>query len=336
MSRYPEREPAYPKVFRKDTDFPLPARPDPHLRYAYFKTIAKGGTCIISSCKDLHLMRTICHKQLRPEIADDAYQQQRFIREARVTAMLQHPNTIPTYELGRDPEGHPYFTMKLVYGTTFREILDACGDAKSHNVLGYTLPKLINFLSQVAHALHYAHQHGVVHRDIKPENVLIGAFEEVLLLDWGLAKVWNPGESIEIPDVNPRLQQSGATKPKDTDPNLTAGAPLDGTPAYMSPEQLLSHNAVDHRSDIYGMGALLYELLTFQRMVPGETVDSVLDFLRVGRIQAPESRLGAPRVSKHLAEICMSCVVHDPRMRYQNMDHFIDHLEEWLDSPSFD
>ena len=334
MSRYPERGTAYPKVFRNDTDHPLPLKPDPNFRYAYFKTIAKGGTCIISSCKDLHLMRTICHKQLRSEFADDSYQQQRFIREARVTAMLQHPNTIPTYELGRDLEGHPYFTMKLVFGSTLREILDSCRESKSHNVLGYTLPKLVNFLSQVAHALYYAHQHGVVHRDIKPENVLIGAFDEVLLLDWGLAKVWNPDETPEIADVKPS-SLSAAKDQLDANPNLTASAPLDGTPAYMSPEQLLNHNAVDHRSDIYGMGAILYELLTFQRMVPGDTVNTVLDFLRHGKIQAPESRLGAPKVSRHLAEICMSCVVHDPRMRYQTMDHLINHLEEWMDSPTF-
>ena len=331
MARYPTRDVAYPRVSLDDTDHPLPRQPDPHLRYAYFTTIAKGGTCVISSCKDLHLMRTICHKQLRSEFADDPIHQQRFIREARVTAMLQHPNTIPTYELGRSADGHPYFTMKLVYGSTMREILDTCSEAQSHNAGGHTLMQLINILSQVGHALYYAHRHGVVHRDIKPENILVGAFDEVLLLDWGLAKVWSKDEIPEISPTSPSI-----VPPKEEDLTLTAQAPLDATPAYMSPEQLISRNEVDHRSDIYSLGAILYELLTLRRMVQGDTVNRVLDFVRNGHIQSPAAKMGGVPVSKHLAEICMNCVAHDPGMRYQTMDHFIDHLEEWMIDPSYD
>ena len=117
-------EDAYPVVHLADTDKPLPRRIDPRTRYAYFKTIARGGRSIIQSCKDLHLMRLVCYKCLKPEFADDANEQRRFVREARVSAMLQHPNTVPTYELGRDGQGHYYFTMKLVHGYTLREILD--------------------------------------------------------------------------------------------------------------------------------------------------------------------------------------------------------------------
>lgn len=300
------------------------------MRYAYFKTIAKGGTCIISSVKDLHLMRTVCHKQLRADSADNPILQRRFIREARVTASLQHPNTIPTYELGRSPDGHPYFTMKLVYGATFREILDACAAAQSHNVEGRSLMKLINVLSQVGHALHYAHRHGVVHRDVKPENILVGPFDEVLLLDWGLAKVWGKEEATEDEHA------SASASSMNSDASLTAQAPLDATPAYMSPEQLSSRNDVDHRSDIYSLGSILYELLTLRRMVQGDTVNRVLDFVRHGHIQTPMSRKGGVPVSQHLAEICMSCVAREPGLRYQTMDHVIDHLEEWMIDPSYD
>ena len=151
----------------------------------------KGGTCIISSCRDLHLRRTICHKALRKEIQDDPVEQARFLREARVTAMLQHPNTIPTYELGRDAKGHYYFTMNSFMGSRLREVLDQCKAKKTHNVGKFDLFRLVDVLSQVAHCLHYAHTHGVVHRDIKPENVLVGDFDEVMVLDWGMAKVWD-------------------------------------------------------------------------------------------------------------------------------------------------
>ena len=98
-----------------------------------------------------------------------------------------HPNTVPTYELGRDNRGHYYFTMKLVHGYTLREILDFRDR--------YDLTQLVDVIVQIGHALEYAHTHGVAHRDIKPENILVGPYGEVLLLDWGLAKVWNPDGS---------------------------------------------------------------------------------------------------------------------------------------------
>ena len=125
MTAFPEPpKDDYAILYLENTDQPLPARPDPNLRYAYFKTIATGGKAIIQSCKDMFLSRTICYKKLKPEFADNPDEQSRFLREARVSAMLQHPNTVPTYELGRDTKGHYYFTMKLVHGYTLREVLD--------------------------------------------------------------------------------------------------------------------------------------------------------------------------------------------------------------------
>ena len=182
MTRFSSASDPYPMVSLAETDKPLPKRLDGHTRYAYFKTIARGGRSIIQSCKDLRMMRVICYKSLKPEFADDLVEQRRFIREARVSAMLQHPNTVPTYDIGRDSQGHLYFTMKLVHGYTLREILNFRER--------YDLTRLMEVVIQVAHGLGYAHNHGVAHRDIKPENVLVGPFGEVLLLDWGLAKVW--------------------------------------------------------------------------------------------------------------------------------------------------
>ena len=184
----------YPIVYLADTDKPLPRNVNPHTRYAYFKLIARGGRSIIQSCKDLHLMRVVCYKSLKAEFADDPDEQRRFVREARVSAMLQHPNTVPTYELGRDLQGHYYFTMKMVHGYTLREVLDYRER--------YDLTRLVEVIIQVAHALEYAHGHGVAHRDIKPENILVGPFGEVLVLDWGLAKVWHPeGTPAPEPDT---------------------------------------------------------------------------------------------------------------------------------------
>ena len=334
LALYPEIPDAYPIVYMDQTDAHLPDRPDNRTRYMYFKTIARGGTCIIQSCVDLHLQRTICYKSLRPEFQDDAGHQKRFLREARVTAMLQHPNTIPTYELGRDAGGHYYFTMKLVHGSTLREILETCMKAKSHDVADTSLARLVQILEQVCHALHYAHKHGVIHRDIKPENVLIGAFGEVLVLDWGLAKVWKESEGIDHrageaarPSLMDKLN-------KDADILLTQANPVQGSPAYVSPEQLVHRNDVGYQSDMYSLGAILYEVLTLERMIPGDTVQRVIDFVRDGSVTSPLDRAPDMNIPEILSEICMRCVAHDPADRYDSMDQVIYALGQWLNYSS--
>ena len=326
MSRYPTRETAYPRVSLEDTDHALSKHPDSRMRYAYFKTIARGGTCVIQSCTDLVLRRTVCYKTLRKEIEDDPLEQRRFVREARITAMLQHPNTIPTYELGRDQQGHVYFTMKLVQGRTLRELLDD-RSPDSPTTHGYTLARLIYVLNQAAHALRYAHSHGVVHRDVKPENILIGPFGEVMVLDWGMAKVWSKNPSDEEPDMS---MTSKLKKDRETDPNITLLTPIQGTPAYLSPEQLLNHNLVDHRSDIYCVGAILYEILSTRRMSKGETVAEVIEFIDKGRVSPPTPINEESPIVGELIEICMRSVARGVDDRYQSLDEMIEDLENWM------
>ncbi|MXZ44049.1 MAG: serine/threonine protein kinase [Gammaproteobacteria bacterium] len=328
---YPKHPDAYPVVYRPETDIHLPRKPDNRMRYMYFKTIAKGGTCIISSCRDLHLRRTICHKALRKEIQDDPVEQARFLREARVTAMLQHPNTIPTYELGRDAKGHYYFTMKLVHGVTLREVLDQCKSKKTHNVGKFDLFRLVDVLSQVAHCLHYAHTHGVVHRDIKPENVLVGDFDEVMVLDWGMAKVWDDdGRVNTLPeDLDPhwKLQKIDAA---DESIPLTRRAPVQGTPPYMSPEQLENPHDVDHRTDVYSLGTLIFEVLTLKRMIEGDDVLTVIENIKNKAQPHPSKRAPSMNVPDALERICLTCTNFDREQRYNSLETVIDELEQWM------
>lgn len=317
---FPHPQDQYPVLYLKDTDLELPSHvATKDLRYTNFKVVAKGGKCLIQSCKDYHLSRIVAHKSLRKEIADDPFEQKRLLREARVTAMLQHPNTIPTYELSRDNKGHLFFTMKLVEGYTLREVLDLAVAEGTQAVDGYGFHRMITILIQIANALDYAHTHGVVHRDIKPANILMGPFGEVMLLDWGLAKVWDE-EREEIPD-HPLLT--------DIDNSLTAQGQLQGTAYYMSPEQVEAAPSLDHRSDIYSFGATLYEILAGRTTVVGEKIQDLLN--QVKNVTPPRPSEVAPdrEIPRQLEEICMRCIDKDPDARIQTARRLVAELRSW-------
>lgn len=315
MTAFPEPpKDEYALVYLEQTDRELPLKLDPSVRYAYFKTIARGGKAIVQSCKDLNLSRTVCYKTLRPEFADDPIEQKRFLREARVSAMLQHPNTLPMYELGRDSKGHYYFTMKLVHGYTLREILDYRER--------YDLSQLINVIIQIAHALEYAHSHRVIHRDIKPENILVGPFGEVLLMDWGLAKVWNPDGS-----AYPEPEQGEINTVGQKVTSITDMEKLQGTISYMSPEQLRKDADIDYRTDIYSLGVVIFEILAGQPPFSGETADDISQAILNELPPRPSdiSRIPVPRL---LEKVTMQCIAKLKSERLSNCGGLIRYLEE--------
>ena len=311
MLNFPEPPKSYGSVFLEETDKPLPAKIDPRTRYAYFSTIAEGGKSSIKSCKDLHLSRFVCYKTLKPEFADNEIEQQRLIREARVSAMLQHPNTVPTYELGRDSRGHCYFTMKLVHGYTLREVLDYRER--------YDLMQLMEVVIQVGHALEYAHTHGVAHRDIKPENILVGPYGEVLLLDWGLAKVWHPDGSAD-PELN-----SQAIEIEDI--TITSMGKAQGTAHYMSPEQINQNPSIDHRTDIFSLGAVIYEVLCGETPAVGEQLYEVIESVLNDTPDKPSNRTKL-KVPPLLEQVAMRSLSKDPGQRYQTMNEVIRLLQQ--------
>ncbi|MCP3908399.1 MAG: serine/threonine protein kinase [Oceanicoccus sp.] len=296
------------RLYAEETDAPLPEKLNPNTRYAFFSHIAKGGKSLIKSCRDLHLRRTVCYKTLRPEFVDDPVETQRLLREARISAMLQHPNTIPTYELGRDNRGNYYFTMKLVHGYTLREVMNYRDR--------YDLSQLMDLIVQVARALGYAHSRGVVHRDIKPENILVGPYGEVLVLDWGLAKVWPKDATMEADESIIDEADAGEGK-------------LQGTVMYMSPEQIDRDPGIDGRSDLYSLGSILYELLCGQTPFQGDVVHSLLEQIRSDIPPDPRtiSKIPVPDV---LAELAMSCLQKAPENRPATADDMLRILrEDW-------
>ncbi len=316
MLEFPQQNVEDSRIYAEETDMPLPEVLNPKTRYAFFSTIAKGGKSLIKSCRDLHLRRTICYKTLRPEFINDPIETKRLLREARISAMLQHPNTIPTYELGRDNRGNYYFTMKLVHGYTLREILNYRER--------YDLTQLMDLIVQVGRALGYAHSRAVVHRDIKPENILVGPYGEVLLLDWGLAKVWH--KDVAVVDDEAELEEAD-TSAVVTTASMTGEGKLQGTVMYMSPEQIDRDPGIDGRSDLYSLGAILYEMLTGVTPFQGDLVQTLLQQIRSEMPADPRS-IVKTRVSDVLAELTMKCLQKDPQDRPASADEVLRTIRE--------
>lgn len=311
MLEFPQLDKGNTHFYLEETDSSLPETLNPKTRYAFFTTIATGGKSLIKSCRDLHLRRTICYKTLRPEFVKDPIENKRLLREARISAMLQHPNTVPTYEIGRDNHGNTYFTMKLIHGYTLREVLNFRER--------YDLSQLVDVIVQVGRALGYAHSNGVLHRDIKPDNILIGPYGEVLLLDWGLAKVWHKQSDA--------VENEAEIEEVDAGIGMTGEGKLQGSVMYMSPEQIDRDPDIGFRSDIYSLGAVLYEVLTGTTPFQGDRIQVLLNEIRSDRPDDPRS-LCATDVPDVLAELVMSCLQKDPFMRPESADEMIRTLRE--------
>jgi len=312
MLQFQQPPKEYSDVYLEDTDALLPKKLDFGTRYAFFSTIAKGGKSLIKSCKDLHLNRIICYKTLRSEFENDEIEQKRLLREARVSAMLQHPNTIPTYEIGRDNRGQYYFTMKLVHGYTLREILDYRER--------YDLTQLVDIIIQIGQALAYAHAHGVAHRDIKPENILVGPFGEVLLLDWGLAKVWKKDGTASEDIESPNSVLMG-------NKSMTGQGKLQGTLCYMSPEQIDRDPDISFSTDTYSLSSVLYEVLCGQTPFDGDTAQDILNAVK-NELPPEPSSVTKFKVPTLLEDLCMKGLQKKPENRPGNMTDFVRVLQD--------
>jgi serine/threonine-protein kinase len=248
-------------------------------RYQLHGEIARGGMGVIFKGHDNDLGRDVAVKVLLEDRRDDAGQLQRFVEEAQIAGQLQHPGIAPVYELGQLPDRRPYFSMKLVKGQTLASLLTARTD------LAEDRPKFVGVFQQVCQTLAYAHARGVIHRDLKPANVMVGAFGEVQVMDWGLAKVLHEG-GVTDPAGGGRqppadlsvirtARSSGSDAPEADSGHTRAGSVL-GTPAYMAPEQARGDiDLVDERTDVFGLGAILCEILSGKPPFPGKGAESL-------------------------------------------------------------
>ncbi|BBM84331.1 protein kinase domain-containing protein [Candidatus Uabimicrobium amorphum] len=263
-------------------------------KYNIIKELGRGGMGVVYLVEQPDIKRTLVLKTLLPTVGSDIVQVKRFYKEAETVSTLHHPNIIPIYEFGQE-NNMPYFTMQFIDGTDFQHFIDQ---------ENFDMNVCLQIIEKISRALHYAHEKGVVHRDIKPANIMLDKNFEPYLADFGLAKHQNKKSS---------LTQTGA---------------VIGTPFYLSPEQVKgSRRAIDHRTDIYSMGIILYKVLSGEfPFTAGELPSLYRKILR--DLPTPPKKLN-PSISSNLNYICLKAIAKNSDERYQTAHAFAEALKNF-------
>ena len=311
----------------------VPAVQETPGRYSLVGEHGRGGMGKVLLVHDEHLGRDIALKELLLPSAPSVFEGEpeapspvrlsvpmmaRFLQEARITGQLEHPSIVPVYELGHRKDGTLYYTMKLVRGQTLSKALK---DATSLRERLALLPHFVDLCQAVA----YAHSRGVIHRDIKPSNVMVGEFGETFIIDWGLAKA-RDRRDIHAEDIEEtfRVMRVG----DEAEVAQTVYGHAIGTPVYMPPEQAKGQlDQVDERSDVYSLGAVLYELVTGKTPFTGATTREVMEKVIA---EPPEPILGLEsEAPPELVAICERAMQKEPKKRYQSAKEIAEEVQRF-------
>jgi len=283
--------------------------------------IARGGQGGIRRVVDTNLLRPLAMKLLDPELSREESNRKRFVEEAQITAQLDHPNIPAVHRLDIDGDGQLFFTMKLLPGTTFEDVLAA----GAHHGDWKELFRVLQVFVTVCNAVAFAHARGVVHRDLKPENIMVADRGQVYVMDWGIARVIGhsrPSEQGAKPQVR---VWSAASDEEGT---------VAGTPQYMAPEQALgSVDGIDARTDVFALGAILYHLVVGKAPYDAPTAIAIL--MKAALCEyAPPQAVAPHRVPDALAAVVMRAMSKDPADRYQSVDELREEIETFMRGPS--
>ena len=313
-------------------------------RYQIQGEIARGGMGAILKGRDPELGRDLAIKVLLDEHRDKPAVIQRFVEEAQIGGQLQHPGIVPVYDLDVFKDQRPFFTMKLVKGKTLAALLS---ERKS---LTEDRTRFLGIFEQVCQTMAYAHSRSVIHRDLKPSNVMVGAFGEVQVMDWGLAKVLSEGGVADEKRANDNrtnlsiiqtIRSLGSDTPAGWESSAgshTQMGSVMGTPAYMAPEQALGEiDRLDQRSDVFGLGAILCEILTGHPPYTGE--DHIDVFRKASRAKLNEcfERLesvgsNGPEVDGDLVQLVRNCLEAEPDDRVRDAGELSERVTSYLES----
>ena len=288
--------------------------------YHLGKEIARGGMGRIYSAEDPILNRVVAVKVVGTR---DAEQRSQFLQEAKVLADLAHPNIVPIHNVGEDLNGQPFYSMKLIRGQTLQTIIEKLRTRSPETLAEFTLQRLLSIFQKACHAIAFAHAKGYLHRDIKPDNVMVGEYGEVLVMDWGLAQ--------KIQRLSPKSETSEESSPHTRY--------VEGTPQYMSPEQA-EGDALDERTDIYALGAVLFASLTLRAPVQGKSLEEVLSKVKRGELNpliSPRDDthnvgLEAKRssVPKALQAVVLKAMALKKKKRYASIEQLNEDIDAYL------
>jgi len=291
-------------------------------RYEVGEEFARGGMGRILAAVDTDLRRRVAMKVIDSRATSRSRGEllARFLEEAQVTGQLDHPGVVPVYDLGLDPSGHAFFTMRRIEGEDFKRIIERIHEPADE----WNRTRGLNVVLKACETLAYAHDRGVIHRDLKPANIMVGPFGETYVMDWGVARVLNREETRDLrpkTDKTIRSDRGGA--------ELTVDGAILGTPAYMPPEQAKGQlDAMGRHSDVYSVGAILYHLLAGHPPYLDEgSAPAAMVFSRV--LTGPPARLeNAP---PELAAICEKAMARDANDRYADTGELADDLRAFLE-----
>ena len=338
-----EHLPAVPQVLLRDAKgdvepitFPASKEiPQTSAKYQLLGEIARGGIGAILKGRDTDLGRDLAVKVLLDQHKDSPEVIHRFIEEAQIGGQLQHPGIAPVYELGQFDDRRPYFAMKLIKGETLSVLLAEREHPTDDR------GKLLAIFEQISQTMAYAHSRGVIHRDLKPPNIMVGAFGEVQVMDWGLAKVLHSGGVADEKKAFVKQKEAsvirtsrsvGSDTPGDLGSETRMGSVL-GTPAYMPPEQALGEiDNLDERSDVFGLGAILCEILTGLPPYVGENSGEILRLATRGKLGDCFARLDRCEADEELVEFSKRCLAHEPCDRPRDASELAEHVSSYLES----
>lgn len=294
--------------------------PEPaNWRYRVVKLVGRGGMSLVYMASDVLLNRPVAIKTVVPRPTLASVVARRLLREAFLTAGLQHPGIPPVHDAGYLADGRPYIVMKLVEGVTLSKLLKHHAGLARSGVHSEEASELLTIFERVCEAVAFAHQNGVIHRDLKPGNVMIGRHGEVHVMDWGLGKRVRPSGSTEasgasslLPDM---MDEHGLGEEASVDDFVTRSGCWLGTPPYMAPEQVLrQHDRIDERTDVFGLGAMLYHILVGEPPFPVVRDGSAI----VDEHNKALSKLEELQGWEGWTELCRRCMSLDPEDRFQD------------------
>lgn len=267
-------------------------------RYRIGEKIASGGMGVVHRATDLLFKREVAVKLLHPKLRDQPQALEAFRYEAEITARLQHPGIPPIHDLGRFEDGLPLLAMKLIQGKTLHDLLAARSSPQED------LPRWLQVFEQIAQAVGYAHSQGILHRDLKPPNVMVGQFGEVQVMDWGLAKV------VGTPERDDLVDAGDTPGPGDIERHFVSEAGnVKGTLRYMAPEQARGEiDTLDARSDVFGLGAILCQILTGEPPYSGQTPKDILAVAMAGDLGEASDRIKASGADPEITHLALRCL----------------------------